>query len=463
MSDLPPNAPDDLVIEEDDFLDHPDEFTDEEMDSEEEQPLRSLFPKGEEDASLADEWEQLFRIDESLKEIAPRTAVAYTATASYSGSGRDTGIADRLRRYGLIVVEVANWQTRGSSTFHPRGSVDHHTAGSLNGNSPSLGICINGRPGLAGPLCNVFIARNNVCYVVAAGRANHAGSGSWRGIAGNSNMYGVEHENTGVGNESWREDQRDTAARVHAALLDWRKDSNMVCEHKEWTSRKIDKWDQSGSDMRARVLTLWSIHAPGSAPAPQPAKPSKPSGPATLKMGSVGAEVKILQEILIGAGLLPAGDNDGIFGPRTEYALKIWQGKIGFTGKDVDGIYGPATRKKTGEVLAYIVALAKAAKEKATEKGRIKELQKLVGAKVDGIWGSNTEGQCLKHMVGWKKKQATNEKAIVLWLQKQGNRKFKYGMDEDGVAGPQTNHLIVVGLRQSDGLCGPRGFREAVR
>lgn len=60
---------------------------------------------------------------------------------------RDTGIADRLRDEGLHVVEVAGWQTRGNSSFNPRGSVDHHTAGPRSGNAPSLGICINGSTG----------------------------------------------------------------------------------------------------------------------------------------------------------------------------------------------------------------------------------------------------------------------------------------------------------------------------
>ena len=90
---------------------------------------------------------------------------------------RDTGIADRLRAKGLNVVEVNGWRTRGAEGFNPRGSVDHHTAGPRKGNAPSLGVCINGRADLPGPLCNVLVGRDGTCYVVAAGRANHAGAG----------------------------------------------------------------------------------------------------------------------------------------------------------------------------------------------------------------------------------------------------------------------------------------------
>lgn len=255
MSELPENAPSDLVVEENDFLEHPD-FTDEDMDQDEEVQLwRPLFPDG--DAGLEDEWKEVFRAETRLIDDAPLTARAYGV---YSGSGRDVGIADRLRTYGLKVVEIAGWQTRGSSTFHPRGSVDHHTAGGRYGNAPSLNICINGRSDLPGPLCQVLIGRDNTCYVIAAGRANHAGRGSYAGITGNSNVYGVEHENTGTGSEPWREDQRLTAAKVHAALLNWKR-NGFVCQHKEWApTRKIDKWDQTGPDMRNRTANAWASY-----------------------------------------------------------------------------------------------------------------------------------------------------------------------------------------------------------
>jgi hypothetical protein len=112
--------------------------------------------------------------------------------------GRDTGIASRLRDAGLRVVEVDDWQARGSSDFGPKGSVAHHTAGSSSGATPSLNTCINGRPDLAGPLCNVFQSREpdgrDIAYVVAAGKANHAGEGSWNGLTGNASVYGLETE-----------------------------------------------------------------------------------------------------------------------------------------------------------------------------------------------------------------------------------------------------------------------------
>jgi hypothetical protein len=173
----------------------------------------------------------------------------------------DTGIADRLRAAHLAVTEVAGWQTRSAGSFDPRGSVDHHTAGPATGNAPSLEVCTYGRPDLPGPLCNVLMGRDNTCYVIAAGRANHAGNGGWRGLSGNSSVYGIERENVGTSSEPWRPDQTDAAAKA---------DADMVCRHAEWApSRKIDTHDIDGNDLRRRVADY--LAGGGSAPAePEP-------------------------------------------------------------------------------------------------------------------------------------------------------------------------------------------------
>lgn len=181
----------------------------------------------------------------------------------------DTGIADRLRAAGLNVVEVAGWQTRGADTFSPLGSVDHHTAGPRSGNAPSLGTCINGRPDLTGPLCNVHVARDNTCHVVAAGKANHAGQGGFKGISGNSRMFGVERENVGTSAEPWRPDQTETAARVHAALLRGHGlSAETLCLHKEWTPRKSDAHTITGAELRALCAGLLTGGAAVAPPAP---------------------------------------------------------------------------------------------------------------------------------------------------------------------------------------------------
>lgn len=166
-------------------------------------------------------------------------------------------LPDALRAHGLTVHEVTGWQSRGSVVFTPQGVVCHHTASAAGSDHPALGICVNGRSDLAGPLCNVLLARNGDCYIVASGRANHAGSGGWRGLSGNSSMLGIEAENNGVG-EPWPEHQIDAYHRLCAAMCAGGGfGPDTVCYHREWTSRKIDPAGpgipQDGNQWRAAV------------------------------------------------------------------------------------------------------------------------------------------------------------------------------------------------------------------
>jgi peptidoglycan hydrolase-like protein with peptidoglycan-binding domain len=135
-------------------------------------------------------------------------------------------------------------------------------------------------------------------------------------------------------------------------------------------------------------------------------KPNPVTGPkkrapkklATLRQGSKGREVNILQ-VAVGAkvdGIFGAGTAqkvvafqrkhglvpDGIVGPRTWQAVldgtyqvgsknndvKVLQLILGFTGKNVDGIFGAGT------------------------KTRLIELQRYLGVAADGVFGSDTRG-----------------------------------------------------------------------
>jgi hypothetical protein len=170
---------------------------------------------------------------------------------------RDTGIADRLRAAGLAVVEIDGWRERGSSSFNPRGGVDHHTAGSNNGNAPSLNVCIYGREDLPGPLCNTLQGFDGTQYVIASGTANHAGSGGWRGCSGNSSVYGMERENDGYAPP--RPNQHELAARAWNAIIEGspagRIDASMVCGHKEWApGRKPDFHDVDYNWFRDQIV-----------------------------------------------------------------------------------------------------------------------------------------------------------------------------------------------------------------
>jgi hypothetical protein len=171
-----------------------------------------------------------------------------------------TWIIDAARATGYPVVEVAGWQTRGSSSFDPRGVVCHHTAGAATGDMPSLNLIVNGRSDLPGPLSQFGLGRSGTIYVVAAGRANHAGAGGWKGLVGNSSVFGIEAEHTGARGVPWPTAQLDAYERLIAQLCKRGGfDPSMVCAHREWApSRKIDPTGIDMNEMREAVAAvLW--------------------------------------------------------------------------------------------------------------------------------------------------------------------------------------------------------------
>lgn len=154
-------------------------------------------------------------------------------------------LPDVLRAAGLTVdvTSAKGWETRGHGDFgRPLGIICHHTCGPRDGNLRDLGVLVNGRPDLAGPLCNLGLGRDGVYVVVAAGKAWHAGAGNWLGIKdGNTNMIGIEAENIGTsdahGNplEPWSPVQVDAYKRGCAAILRHiGRDSSMCAGHKEY-------------------------------------------------------------------------------------------------------------------------------------------------------------------------------------------------------------------------------------
>jgi hypothetical protein len=93
--------------------------------------------------------------------------------------------ATLMRQRGLTVGAFAGWEHAGrSSTFTPRAVTCHHTAAAVDVDR----ILRDGRADLPGPLCNWALHRDGSWWLVASGRANHAGVG-W---LPSSESYGVE-------------------------------------------------------------------------------------------------------------------------------------------------------------------------------------------------------------------------------------------------------------------------------
>lgn len=182
---------------------------------------------------------------------------------------------------GLVrVAFVAGWETRGSSTFTPKGIVAHHDASSVKADPAAiLRLHVSGREGLPGPVCHADLSRRQkdgryILSVIAAGRANHAGVGAFRGLTGNSELFGLEISNTGLGDEPWPDDQLAVAAAVFAGWLDHMGcDATWQTEHKLWgrpLGRKVDRYGLDQADMQRRTQqALDRLHA-AAAPAPAP-------------------------------------------------------------------------------------------------------------------------------------------------------------------------------------------------
>ncbi len=245
-----------------------------------------------------------------------------------------TWLADELLAAGLKVAEQPGWKTRGHGNVGTiKGVMCHHTAGPLRGNMPSLGVITNGRPGLDGPLAQLGLGRDGTYYVVAAGRAYHAGAGSWQGITtGNSSFIGVEAENTGLANDPWPSVQVDAYERGVAAIL--KKigaNALMCCGHKEYALPPGRKTDPS-FDMRPFRREVAAIMS-GTAPDPSIIPRRDPEDRPTLRRGAKGSDVETIQKKL---GIAVDGD----FGGVTEAAVRQFQRDHDLVP---DGIVGPLT------------------------------------------------------------------------------------------------------------------------
>lgn len=244
-----------------------------------------------------------------------------------------TWLPEVLEAAGLKVAETPGWRTRGRGAMGDvRGVMCHHTATAAPGNMPTLNLLINGRHDLPGPLAQLGLGRDGTFYVIAAGRANHAGAGRWEGIVtGNSSFIGIEAEHSGRSADPWPAVQVDAYQRGVAALLKkMGRNANMCCGHKEYalpTGRKPDPT----LDMPAFRNQVAALLAGKTPPPPIPA--ADEAARPTIRRGSTGPFVAQAQRALGVA-------DDGKFGPGTEAAMRAFQRAAGLVP---DGIVGPKT------------------------------------------------------------------------------------------------------------------------
>jgi peptidoglycan hydrolase-like protein with peptidoglycan-binding domain len=174
------------------------------------------------------------------------------------------------------------------------------------------------------------------------------------------------------------------------------------------TRRRASELQFVPTATRARRVSLGTLIAIAAGPAaglanangiPHPTASPTPEPPTTtehhiqLEDGSEGRQVRILQHAL---GIAV----DGVFGPRTEAAVRAFQANHGL---QVDGIVGPQTSAalaggapataSTASVTASATARQAAAGEGTTGQAvnPVVRLQEALGVQVDGTFGPETE------------------------------------------------------------------------
>jgi hypothetical protein len=250
-----------------------------------------------------------------------------------------TWLPDVLLQAGLKVAYVPGWQTRGrGDAGQIQGVLCHHTVGVKTGNMPSLGTLVSGRPDLVGPLAQLGLGRDGTFYVIAAGKCNHAGSGTWQGITdGDESFIGIEAENTGGTDDPWPAAQVEAFQRGVAAILQHVSAGAEHCAgHKEYApDRKKDPTlDMDAFRKAVGAILAGTAAAPALIPAAEP--PTKAGGAAgrrTLRRGMRGVMVATVQQRLRVTA-------DGIFGGKTEAAVRTFQRSHQLVP---DGIVGPRT------------------------------------------------------------------------------------------------------------------------
>ncbi len=219
------------------------------------------------------------------------------------------GLAMALEAAGLQVEEVPDWRWRGKTNFSPIGVMLHDTVGGTDGDAPSLNIVTYGRSDLPGPLYNVLVGRSGRVYVVASGRANHAGRGTGAveelGTgSGNRLSVGVGLENSGPGHRyptTQLTAVRDAVIAINTMLG---VPLTNVWGHKEYSpGRKIDPHSIDMDQFRSTLTNQ------------EPAMNFNPSDHA-----------EVMQAMLVSLGFDlgqtgPNGDGvDGDWGPKSQSA-----------------------------------------------------------------------------------------------------------------------------------------------
>lgn len=167
------------------------------------------------------------------------------------------------------------------------------------------------------------------CIVAPKNAAWHSGSAK-----GNATTIGLE----------LRPEATDGDYATAAQLIrDLRKEYGdlPLIPHRAWKSTACPgQWDLDRLDKLARGGAV----KPAASPVKKPAASAPKKVYKTLRLGSVGAQVKAVQKALYGEGYTKQ-KRHGIYTPQTKANVKDYQRRVGLYQ---DGIAGPITQRKLG-------------------------------------------------------------------------------------------------------------------
>lgn len=166
-------------------------------------------------------------------------------------------VLEDLRQQGVPVHYVAGWETRGSTTFDPRGIICHDTGGSATSTDEGeIGTLLNGSTSAPAPIAQLYLSRTTGVHLVAAGRCNHALTGQAGPLKGfgNSNLIGIEAAaNPG---RAWPAAQYRWYVLLVAAICrrrGWTADRNIAAHREHQPGQKVDPQGISMPTFRADV------------------------------------------------------------------------------------------------------------------------------------------------------------------------------------------------------------------
>lgn len=177
---------------------------------------------------------------------------------------------------------------------------------------------------------------------VNVGWLNRDGNGNWRSWSGVPILsVSVFLDDRGRGWQEWTDTEIEVGLAVHRLLLATYPIAFLTGHEHVSPRRKVDP----GPAFPWR--RFMALDGRADAKLAFPGEPFPGAAPRTLRLGSRGTDVAAVQLQINEFALGPQLIVDGVFGPRTDRAVRTFQEQHGLVA---DGIVGPATRAALGRV-----------------------------------------------------------------------------------------------------------------